>query len=377
MNKPLFQKDIYELLSTFIEKAIVLNASDIHIDPQYKIMSVRFRVAGTLHQGYSFDKELQDLFIGKIKVLASLRSDIHDKSQDGRFEYTSRINNERVDIRVSIAPTFYGENCVLRLLRPKTMKFNTFKELGMTQEQIYQYTIALNKTSGLIIVAGPTGSGKTSTLYSTLMYLAKDISLEDVHSEDCMIERNIVTIEDPVESVLSNVRQIQAKSDTGFGFKEALKGILRQDPDVVMIGEIRDKETALAAIQTSLTGHLVLTTIHAPNAAAILPRLIDIGIEPYMLSSSVSMILSQRLVRVFDYDSGFYGERIGVFEIVPVDIPIKKMIHGKSTPYEIEKYLSDNGHKLLKDSCQDMYANHTTTAQEIRRIGLDNLIINS
>lgn len=371
MNPNLFQKDIYKFLSTFIEKAISLNASDIHIDPKQLTVDVRFRVAGNLHDGGNFDRKLLDIFIGKIKVLASLRSDIHDKSQDGRFYFVSNISGERVDARVSIAPTFYGENCVMRLLRPEVMRFNTFKELGMTSNQIHQYTKALHKSSGLIIIAGPTGSGKTSTLYSTLRYLVKGDNLSDFFVDKIVNNRNIVTIEDPVESALSDIRQIQVSSDKDFGFKEALRGILRQDPDIVMIGEIRDKETALAAIQTSLTGHLVLTTIHAPNASAIIPRLIDMGIEPYMLSSSVSVILSQRLVRVFDYDLGLYGDRKGVFEIIPIDKVIRKMIHEKKTPYEIEKHLEDTGHLLLRDACKDMYTKHVTTQEEIRRISLD------
>lgn len=342
----------------------------MHVDPKQDIVEVRLRVGGNLHDGGVLPKDILDIFIGKIKVLASLRSDIHDRSQDGRFYFASELTAERVDIRVSVAPTFYGENCVMRLLRPQVMKFNTFTELGMSNDQIKNYTDVLHKNSGLIIIAGPTGSGKTSTLYSTLRYLAKS-AVNYSSTENAVCARNIVTIEDPVESVLPGIRQIQVKPDGGFGFKDALRSILRQDPDIVMIGEIRDKETALAAIQTALTGHLVFTTIHAPNASAIIPRLVDMGIEPYMLSSSVSMILSQRLVRVFDYKVGLYGDRKGVFEIIPINLAIRTMIHEKKSPYEIEKYLGDTGHVLLRDSCRDMYINHVTTAEEIGRISLD------
>ncbi len=354
------QKDIHIFISNLIEKAISLNASDIHIDPKDTQVYIRMRISGYLHESGSFDNDLLDLFIGKIKVLSNLRSDIHDKTQDGRFYYVSDAHNERVDIRVSIAPTFYGENCVLRILRPENNKYTKFSELGMTIEQVKTYKENLKKTSGMIIVAGPTGSGKTSTLYTTLRYLSKNDN-----------GKNIVTIEDPIESVISGIRQIQVNNDKDFGFKDALKGILRQDPDVIMIGEIRDKETAMSAIQTALTGHLVLTTIHAPNASSIIPRLIDMGIEPYLLSSSVSMILSQRLIRVFDYDIGLYGHRKGVFEIVPVNTDIRDMIHQKKTPYEIEQYLSDNGHSLIKDTCADLYTRHVTTKEEINRIALD------
>ncbi len=248
----------------------------------------------------------------------------------------------------------------MRLLRPDHDKHKSFSELGMSNDQIFTFKDSLKKTSGLIIVAGPTGSGKTSTLYTTLKYLN--------HTNQ---NKNIITIEDPVESSIEGVRQIQVNNESGFGFKEALKGILRQDPDIIMIGEIRDKDTALAAIQTALTGHLVLTTIHAPNAASIIPRLIDMGIESYLLSSSITLILSQRLIRVFDYDIGLYGHRKGIFEIVPVDNEIKDMIHKKKTPYEIEQYLTATGHTLLRDACLDMYSRHVTTEEEINRISLD------
>ncbi len=318
------------------------------------------RINGNLHESGYFDTDLLGLCIGKIKVLANLRSDIHDKAQDGRFYFVSEAVNERVDIRVSIAPTFYGENCVMRLLRPDNDKYKSFMELGMSESQIKIYKESLKKSSGLIIVAGPTGSGKTSTLYTSLKYLN--------HGKH---NKNIVTIEDPVESAIKGIRQIQVNNDKDFGFKEALRGILRQDPDIIMIGEIRDKETALAAIQTALTGHLVLTTIHAPNAASIIPRLIEIGVEPYLLSSSITLILSQRLIRVFDYDIGLYGHRKGIFEIVPIDSEIRDMINKRKTPYEIEQYLTTAGHTLLRDACSDMYSRHITTEEEINRISID------
>ncbi len=360
MEKNIYQNDIHIFISSLIEKAISLNASDIHIDPQVNQVYIKMRINGNLHDSGYFDSDLLDLCIGKIKVLANLRSDIHDKAQDGRFYYVSDATNERVDIRVSIAPTFYGENCVMRLLRPENDQYKSFGELGMADNQIRVYKESLKKSSGLIIVAGPTGSGKTSTLYTTLKYLN-----QSNHN------KNIITIEDPVESAIPGIRQIQVNNDKDFGFKEALKGILRQDPDIIMIGEIRDKETALAAIQTSLTGHLVLTTVHAPSAASIIPRLIDMGIEPYLLSSSISLILSQRLIRVFDYDIGLYGQRKGIFEIVPIDTEMRDMIHKKKTPYEIEQYLTTQGHTLLRDACLDMYSRHVTTEEEINRISID------
>ncbi len=371
MNKTSFQKDIHIFLNSLIEKAVTLRASDIHIDPKETYVQIRMRISGVLHDSGILQFEYLDLCIGKIKVLAELRSDIHDRTQDGRFYYVSESPRERIDIRVSIAPTFYGENCVMRLLRPEFLQDRTFAELGMTRMQVEQYTSTLRKSSGLVIVAGPTGSGKTSTLYATLRFLAQGTN--DIHSyaEGLDTDKNIVTIEDPVESAIPRIRQIQIHTDKGFGFKEALRGILRQDPDVVMIGEIRDKETAIAAIQTALTGHLVLATIHAPNASSIIPRLIDMGIEPYMLSSSITMVLSQRLIRVFDYTLGLYGEQKGIFEIVPVDTEMRDMIQKKKTPYEMEQYLTSTGQMLLRDACKDMYVRHVTTEEEINRIALD------
>lgn len=363
--------DVQDFLESLFEQALSIGASDIHIDPREKEVYIRLRVSGTLHEHKKIAKDRFDVCIGKIKVLASLRSDVHDRSQDGRFYFSSK-SGERIDMRVSIAPTFFGENCVLRLLRSSVGSRKSFTELGMTDIQIQHLKQALSKSSGLIIVAGPTGSGKTSTLYSILQYVSTGLEKEvQGFSEPLITDKNIVTIEDPVESVVSKVRQIQVSPDTGFGFKEALRGILRQDPDVMMIGEIRDKETALSAIQTSLTGHLVLTTIHAPNASSIIPRLIDMGIEPYLISSSISLILSQRLVRVFDYALGLYGDRVGVFEIVPVDTYMRDLIHQRKTPYEIEKYLTDAGHVLLRDACKDIYSRHVTTEEEINRINLD------
>lgn len=366
-------KDIHIFISTLIEKAIALNASDIHIDPRENAVYIRLRISGNLHESGTFESDVLDLCIGKIKVLSNLRSDVHDRSQDGRFYYVSDKTGERVDVRVSIAPTFFGENCVMRLLRPQLMRYTNFFELGMTEVQIKHLKHALHRGSGLIVVAGPTGSGKTSTLYATLRYLSHGMDVAGLTElkEELCTDRNIVTIEDPVESALPAIRQIQVQHERGFGFKEALRGILRQDPDVVMIGEIRDRETALAAIQTALTGHLVLTTIHAPNAASIIPRMIEMGIEPYMLSSAISLILSQRLVRAFDYSVGLYGERTGIFEIVPVDTELRNMIHEKKTPYEIERYMTESGHLLLRDACENLYTRHVTTEEEINRISLD------
>ncbi len=368
---PSAKKDIYIFISSLIEKAVALSASDIHIDPRESAVFVRFRIAGHMHEGGCFESDLLDLCIGKIKVLAALRSDVHDRSQDGRFYFVSKSTGEKLDVRVSIAPTFFGENCVMRILRPHAMRGSSFMELGMTHSQAVQFKHSLSKTSGLIIVAGPTGSGKTSTLYAALRYLARGIDINTSMFEELSTEKNIVTIEDPVESVVPTIRQIPISVEKGFGFKEALRGILRQDPDVIMIGEIRDKETAMAAVQTALTGHLVLTTIHAPSAASVIPRLIDMGIEAYLLSSAVSLILSQRLVRVFDYSIGLYGERRGVFELVQVDSQVRDMIHQKKTAYEIERYLVDSGHVLLRDACSEMYSRHVTTEEEIKRINLD------
>jgi len=272
---------IITLVDCLIEKAESLGASDIHIDPKGTFIQVRLRVDGVLQDSYVLPKSVHKEIVSRIKVLSKLRTDEHNAAQDGRFRFGEFPNH--IDMRVSIIPTYYGENVVMRLLSDKA-KICDLKELGFSDPDIRKIEIALKKPSGMILSTGPTGSGKTTTLYTLLKQLnSKEIS--------------IVTIEDPIEYALEGVKQIQINARTELTFANGLRSVLRQDPNVIMVGEIRDRETAHIAVNTALTGHLLLSTLHTNDAATTLPRLLDMGIESFLIASTVSISIGQRLVR--------------------------------------------------------------------------------
>lgn len=345
MNK---QKDLVEWL---IEQAINSNASDIHIDPYEKITIIRFRIDGLLEKIYEMDISQHTELIGKIKILSGLRIDIHDKSQDGRFFHI--YQHKRIDMRVSIMPTYYGENTVLRLLQPYSVDKRTFEELGFNPRDASIIKKAIHKPHGLILISGPTGSGKTTTLY---------MMLQQIISE----QTSLITLEDPIEYAVPGIRQIQIKQERGFTFSTALRGILRQDPDIIMIGEIRDKDTAHIAIQTALTGHLLFSSIHAPNAASIIPRLIDMGIDPYLITSTVSVLISQRLVR--KKVEGSYQGRIGVFEVVEVTDAMKKLILMKKDEHAILTLAKKDGTTTMLEDGTQKVGQGITTKEELQRV---------
>lgn len=273
---------VINLIDELIKQAFYLKASDIHIDPCEKIIRIRFRVDGILEDFCFFPKEIYSEIISRIKILSNLKTDEHYFPQDGRFRNIIS-ETENIDIRVSIVPSYYGENIVLRLLTDKKNEF-TLETLGFTKDDQEKIIKATKKLKGMILVTGPTGSGKTTTLYSLIKLLnKKDIS--------------IVTIEDPIEYAISGIKQIQVNQKNGLGFANGLRSVLRQDPDIIMVGEIRDNETASIAINTALTGHLLLSTLHTNDAATTLPRLIDMKIEPYLISSTINIAIGQRLVR--------------------------------------------------------------------------------
>ena len=273
---------IVSLIDQLIKHASSIHASDIHIDPTEKNVRVRFRIDGVLEDAYSFPKDIHSEIISRIKVLSGLRTDEHYAAQDGRFR-TIISDGGSVDVRISIAPTYHGENAVLRLLSDNAENF-TLETLGFSLLDQQKILRALKKTSGMILVTGPTGSGKTTTLYTLIKMLnSKEIS--------------IVTIEDPIEYAVEDVEQIQVNPRTGLTFANGLRSILRQDPNVIMVGEIRDTETAGIAVNTALTGHLLLTTLHTNDVGSTLPRLLDMKIEPFLVSSTVALAIAQRLVR--------------------------------------------------------------------------------
>ena len=272
---------IVKIVDTLIRHAILQSASDIHIEPLEKELIARFRVDGILHDAMVLPKQIADAVVARIKVLSNLKLDEHRLPQDGRFKVEAQEFN--VSIRVSIIPVFDGEKIVMRLL-PETAEGFTLERLGFRPSQIETLYRAIKKTTGIILVTGPTGSGKTTTLYTLIDLLNKP-------------GVNISTVEDPIEYHIPRVNQTQVKPDIGLTFANGLRSLLRQDPNIIMVGEIRDNETAGLAINAALTGHLVLSTLHTNNAAGALPRLLDMKIEPFLISSTITLITAQRLVR--------------------------------------------------------------------------------
>ena len=275
------QAPVVKLVNHIIFQAVKRGASDIHVEPFEKELSVRYRVDGIMYLEFSPPKRIQDALISRLKIMADLNIAEKRLPQDGRIE--SKIADKFFDIRVSVLPVMYGERVVMRLL-DKSKAFSSLEDLGLSPHNLQAVQQVIAKPNGIIFVSGPTGSGKTTTLYSIVSKLNSP-------------ELNIVTVEDPVEYQMTGVNQVQVQSKIGFTFATALRSILRQDPDIVMIGETRDVETAQIAVQAALTGHLVLSTIHTNNAPATITRLIDMGIEPFLISSSVLAVIAQRLVR--------------------------------------------------------------------------------
>ena len=270
------------LIEGLIEEAHKLGASDVHIDPREENVRVRVRVDGVLKDLKTYPKRIHCEIISRIKVMAALRIDERRLAQDGRFRHLLS-DGTFVDVRTSTAPTYHGENAVMRLLADHSDDF-TLDMLGFNASDQKKIAAAIARPNGMILVTGPTGSGKTTTLYTLIKMLNS-------------AEISIVTIEDPIEYAIEDIKQMQVHAKNGLTFAAGLRSILRQDPDVIMVGEIRDTETAGVAINTSLTGHLLLSTLHTNDAATTLPRLSDMGIDPYLVASTINLVIGQRLVR--------------------------------------------------------------------------------
>ena len=276
------EPSIIALVDDLVEYSFFARASDIHVDPFDDKVVARLRIDGVLHDTFELPKKIQLPFITRVKVLAGMRTDEHQMAQDGRFK--AKIKDiGYIDIRVSIAPTYYGENCVMRILAEQSGGLS-LDVLGFTESDQKRITRAMRKPYGMILATGPTGSGKTTTLYTIL----KQLNVPEV---------SIITIEDPIEYSIKGLDQIQVNERTGLTFAHGLRFILRQDPDIIMVGEIRDNETANIAVNAAMTGHLLLSTLHANDAATALPRLIDMKVEPFLIGSTVNIIIGQRLVR--------------------------------------------------------------------------------
>lgn len=351
-------KSITAYVDACITDACLRDASDIHIDPKSTHVEIRVRVHGEMQVYDRYAKVHHEELIGRIKVLAKLRIDIHDKNQDGRcfFNFTkskgdtesadhtdttdstSTNDIESVDLRVSILPTFFGENVVIRVLRPELRRNTKFTELGLSHDQSEIIHSSIHREQGIIVIAGPTGSGKTTTIYTMLSILAQS-------------QKNIVTLEDPIEYVIPGIRQVQISESADFGFSKALRALLRQDPDVIVIGEIRDRDTAELAFQASLTGHLVITTIHAEDCAGVYARLTNLGVSKDMMHS-LTLMISQRLIKTSSQ------KRVGIFEVIPIEGKAKVTLFQNTYPEYIRKALQKQGVMLLEDSLKNIVGAH-------------------
>ena len=378
-----------KLANVMIQQAVRDGASDVHMEPAEKDIKVRYRIDGVLHQVRAFPKSMQEAIVSRFKVWAEIDIAKKRTAQDGRFQV--KVDGKRVEVRLSTFPTIYGENVVMRILDPSAVILR-LDELGFSSKLLETYMKLIKRTQGMVLVTGPTGSGKTTTLYATLNTIS-DPSL------------NIITIEDPVEYRLKLVRQTQVNPKSGVSFATGLRSIVRQDPDVIMVGEIRDQETAQMAVQASLTGHLVFSTLHTNDAPGAIIRLLDIGVEPFLVSSAVTGVLAQRLIRTICSSckeayippiqtlehfgiaervkgrkfyrgkgcqacrfTGYRG-RIGVFELLQVMDPITEFISEKRGAAEIRKEALKIGglHTLLRDGLEKA-AKGITTFDELAKV---------
>ena len=353
---------VIKLVNTTIIEAVRQGASDIHIEPEEDTLKIRFRIDGLLHGRTAPPKYLQSAIISRIKVMAELNISERRVPQDGRIRM--KMEGRDIDIRVSCIPTVYGENVVLRLL-DRSQAILELKQSGFSPSVLTQYKKLICRPHGIILVCGPTGSGKTTTLYA---------SLNAINSED----KNIITIEDPIEYHLAGIRQMQVNPAVELGFASALSSMLRQDPDIIMVGEIRNTETAKAAVQAALTGHLVFSTLHTNDAPSAVTRLMDMGVEPFLISSSVIGVLSQRLVRTICSEckgkgcnvclqTGLKG-RLGIFELMIPDEQIRELITAKTSADQIRKAAIKAGMQLLRENGQEKVNNGITTTEEVMRV---------
>ena len=356
---------IIRMLNALLTQAARDGASDIHIEPYERHSSVRFRVDGSLREVVQPNRALHAALISRLKIMADL--DISEKRlpQDGRISL--RLGTRAIDVRVSTLPSAHGERAVLRLLDKSESKIS-LEAVGMQGDTLHRFTDLIAQPHGIVLVTGPTGSGKTTTLYAALSRLDAT-------------RNNIMTVEDPIEYELPGVGQTQVNSKIDLTFAKALRAILRQDPDIIMIGEIRDFETAQIAIQASLTGHLVLATLHTNDAASAVTRLIDMGVEPFLLSSSLLGVLAQRLVRKYCgscHGKGCeacghtgYAGRTGVFELLVTDDAIRAQIHAQASEAEIRTAALAAGMTLMREDGERLIAAGITSREEVLRVTRD------
>lgn len=403
---------ISRALSTILEYAIKTRASDIHVEPLEAVLMIRFRIDGVLREVMKLPKSIEPALVSRIKILSELKIDEHRVPQDGQFGVN--VSGKEVDLRIAISPVIWGEQVVIRLL-DKTGNTFDLQEMGYAGRALRTIQKGVHRPNGMVLTSGPTGSGKSTSLYA----LIKEIKDESI---------NIVTLEDPVEYKMNGVNQIQVNADVGLTFATGLRSILRQDPDVVMVGEIRDSETANLAVQAALTGHLVFSTLHTNSAAGVLPRLLDMGIEPFLIASTVNTVIGQRLVRRISkkrdiyrstaietqnitstighllpktkeevarasedmgYESlplanqasydlalgkdtpvspGGYSGRAGLYEVMDISEEIQKLITTRATSAEIQRVAIAQGMVTMRQDGYLKALNGITTLEEVNRV---------
>lgn len=390
LNENINSSPIVTLVNEMIEKAVRQRASDIHIEPMERQVRIRYRIDGALYERANYSPVILPALVARIKIIGGMDIAEKRKPQDGRITYV--VDRMEYDIRVSILPTVYGEKIVMRLTS-KTALTREKSKLGFKEAELKQFDHILKNPHGIILVTGPTGSGKSTTLYTAL----SELNTEDV---------NIITVEDPVEANINGINQVQVNSKAGLTFASALRSILRQDPDIIMIGEIRDTETASIAVQASITGHLVVSTLHTNSASGTVTRLCDMGIEPYLIADSVVGIIAQRLVRrlcpeckkpheateeekenmmlpkdrsVTIYepcgcpkcDNTGYRGRIGVYEILEMTPKLKTIVSKNGSAEEIKEQGLADGMKTLHMSATEYVLDGTTSYHEMMRVSFD------
>jgi type IV pilus assembly protein PilB len=371
MSKNIKQKPIFpstpssavEAIDSLLSYAVHLRASDIHCDPRETGILIRFRIDGQIDQVGVFPRGILDEFIARLKILSGTRTDLHIIPQDGRFR--TNVDGADYNIRISFMPTYHGENAVMRLLPTKVSSDISFAKLGFTPDHVTAISNSLQKKHGLILVTGPTGSGKTTTLHTCLSIKAKE-------------PLSIITLEDPVEYEIAGVRQIHIRHSHGVNFATGLRSALRQDPDVIMVGEIRDSETAKVAIHTSLTGHLVLSTLHTNSALETIPRLVDMGIDHYLLASTLKLVVAQRLVRSMCHNcnasgcnlchgTGYVGRSV-IAEAYEVDPGLAQLIANKESVSTYTDYVRSKGFRPIIEDGLEKIEWGVTTKEEVLNI---------
>lgn len=391
IDSELSSSPIVQVVRNMIERAARQRASDIHIEALETVVRVRFRIDGVLYEDDSYDIHLLPAIVARIKIMGGMDIAEKRKPQDGRI--TMMIDRKEYDIRVSALPTVYGEKCVLRLAQKKSLAKDKM-ELGFSENELRLFDEMLKRPNGIILVTGPTGSGKSTTLYTAMQELNRD-------------EVNIITVEDPVETSVDGINQVQVNPRAQLTFASALRSILRQDPDIIMIGEIRDTETAEIAVQASITGHLVVSTLHTNSAAGTITRLIDMGVESYLLADAMIGVIAQRLVRrlcpkckqpyqadeqemrllgytgekpltlykpggcPFCNQTG-YSERIGIYEIMKVTAELKSAISHRATTREINQIAIKQGMHTLSMSAARFVKNGVTSMTEMLHTTFEN-----